>query len=84
MTQTIANYNNGKYDPELYFKLREQVNDELSDAPTVRSNIVGEKGRGFRSPSFSSSLISKCQQERITSQNLTLLRIFKDEGVDLV
>jgi len=84
MNETIPNYNNNKYDPELYFKLREQVNDELSNAPTVRGVPFGGKGRGFRSPSFSSSLINQSQQERITSQNLTLLRIFEDEGVDLV
>jgi len=81
MNKTIPNYNNSLYDKTLYDKVRQL------HTPKVRSNInnkVGGEGRGFRYTSFPSSLISNSQQERIIAKNLTLARIFQEEGVDLI
>ena len=81
MNKTIPNYNNSLYDKTLYDKVRQL------HTPKVRSNInnkVGEQGRRFRYTSFPSSLISNSQQERIIAKNLTLARIFQEEGIKLI
>ena len=90
MNQTIANYNGGKYDHELYMKLRQQLNNHLF---FPRKHLPSGCLQGFSTQEKNISCWCNQPSQRDKypagfffdvlehAQNLTLKQIFESESI---